>query len=64
METPEMQGLTPRLVKCIFETIFKAPPTLEFTVKVSFMEIYMEKIRDLLNRKEAGCGMGCAGWRW
>lgn len=24
---------------------------MEFTVKVSFMEIYMEKIRDLLNRK-------------
>jgi hypothetical protein len=24
---------------------------LEFTVKVSYMEIYMEKVRDLLNRK-------------
>ena len=27
-----------------------APSNLEFTVKVSFMEIYMEKVRDLLNR--------------
>lgn len=24
---------------------------MEYTVKVSYMEIYMEKIRDLLNRK-------------
>jgi len=29
-----------------------APSTIEFTVKVSFMEIYMERIRDLLNRKK------------
>ena len=28
-----------------------APSNLEFTIKVSFMEIYMEKVRDLLNRK-------------
>lgn len=28
-----------------------APSNLEFTVKVSYMEIYMEKVRDLLNRK-------------
>ncbi|KAJ3224587.1 hypothetical protein HK099_008196 [Clydaea vesicula] len=49
MENPEMQGLTPRLVQTIFDTILKAPDTLEFTVKVSFMEIYMEKVKDLLN---------------
>lgn len=24
---------------------------MEFTVKVSYMEIYMEKVRDLLDRK-------------
>ncbi len=46
-----MQGLTPRMVESIFATIYSAPSTLEFTVRVSFMEIYMEKIRDLLNRK-------------
>jgi kinesin family member 5 len=28
-----------------------APANMEFTVKVSYMEIYMEKVRDLLNRK-------------
>ncbi|KAJ3330044.1 hypothetical protein HDU76_006540 [Blyttiomyces sp. JEL0837] len=49
MESEEYKGLTPRLVESIFSTIFKAPENLEFTVKVSYMEIYMEKIRDLLN---------------
>lgn len=28
-----------------------SPDNIEFTVKVSYMEIYMEKVRDLLNRK-------------
>ena len=45
------KGMTPRLVERIFQKIIDSPPTLEFTVKVSFLEIYMEKIRDLLNRK-------------
>lgn len=29
----------------------ESPSNLEFTVRVSYMEIYMEKVRDLLNRK-------------
>ncbi|KAI8914766.1 P-loop containing nucleoside triphosphate hydrolase protein [Powellomyces hirtus] len=49
MENEGMKGLTPRIVESIFSTIFSSPPHLEFTVRVSFMEIYMEKIRDLLN---------------
>jgi kinesin family protein 5 len=28
-----------------------ADVTIEYTVKVSYMEIYMEKIKDLLSRK-------------
>ncbi|EGF83199.1 hypothetical protein BATDEDRAFT_18361 [Batrachochytrium dendrobatidis JAM81] len=49
MESSEFKGLTPRIVEHIFDTILNSPSNLEFTVKVSFMEIYMEKIRDLLN---------------
>nr|KAJ3416656.1 hypothetical protein HK105_001192 [Polyrhizophydium stewartii] len=49
MESNEFKGLTPRIVEYIFATILNSPSNLEFTVKVSFMEIYMEKIRDLLN---------------
>ncbi|KAJ3115489.1 hypothetical protein HDU96_000585 [Phlyctochytrium bullatum] len=52
MENEEFKGLTPRLVESIFQTIYKAPSNLEFTVKVSYMEIYMEKIRDLLNPQQ------------
>ncbi|KAI8594011.1 P-loop containing nucleoside triphosphate hydrolase protein [Geranomyces variabilis] len=49
MENDSMKGLTPRIVESIFSTIFSSPAHLEFTVRVSFMEIYMERIRDLLN---------------
>ncbi|KAI9209831.1 P-loop containing nucleoside triphosphate hydrolase protein [Polychytrium aggregatum] len=49
MEDEEYKGLTPRLVESIFATIYNAPSNLEFTVKVSYMEIYNEKVRDLLN---------------
>ncbi|KAG0172689.1 hypothetical protein DFQ28_009667 [Apophysomyces sp. BC1034] len=45
----ENKGIIPRIVEQIFESIMVAPPNMEFTVKVSYMEIYMEKVRDLLN---------------
>ena len=37
------------MVKYIFERIGDSPSELEFSVKVSMIEIYMEKIRDLLD---------------
>ncbi|KAG1227418.1 hypothetical protein G6F35_002601 [Rhizopus arrhizus] len=43
------KGIIPRIVEQIFTSIMAAPSNLEFTIKVSFMEIYMEKVRDLLN---------------
>lgn len=44
----DTRGIIPRLTDQVFEGILHSPPTIEYTVKVSFMEIYMEKIRDLL----------------
>lgn len=35
----------------IFAAIVEADSNIEYTVKVSYMEIYMEKIKDLLARK-------------
>ena len=35
----------------LFEMIEKADPAIEFNIKCSFLEIYMEKIQDLLDRK-------------
>ncbi|KNE58285.1 hypothetical protein AMAG_05094 [Allomyces macrogynus ATCC 38327] len=43
------KGVIPRISEQIFDSIVEAPSNLEFTVKVSYIEIYMEKIRDLLN---------------
>ncbi|CAI2162172.1 13812_t:CDS:10 [Funneliformis geosporum] len=49
MDNDEFKGLIPRIVEQIFQSIISSPSTMEYTVKVSYMEIYMEKIRDLLN---------------
>lgn len=42
------KGLIPRIAQEIFVEIANTKTSCEFLVKVSFMEIYMEKIRDLL----------------
>ncbi|CAK9870580.1 unnamed protein product [Sphagnum jensenii] len=57
MEGPNMQnlddssakGILPRVAQCIFEFIQAADETSEFLIKLSMVEIYMEKIRDLLD---------------
>jgi kinesin family protein 5 len=41
-------GIVPRSAKSLFEHISNADSNLEFSVKVSFCEIYLEKIRDLI----------------
>ena len=50
IESQETRGITPRLVESLFQTICNSSEDYEFTVKVSLMEIYMERVRDLLNR--------------
>lgn len=42
-------GLIPRLVVALFENIYKCSEDIEFLVKVSYVEIYMERIRDLVD---------------
>ncbi|TIC00999.1 kinesin 1 [Wallemia mellicola] len=43
------KGIIPRITEQIFESILTSPPNMEYLVKVSYMEIYMERIRDLLS---------------
>lgn len=43
------KGIIPRIVEQIFASILASPGNIEYTVRVSYMEIYMERIRDLLN---------------
>lgn len=42
------RGVIPRIVEQIFASILASPATIEYTVRVSYMEIYMERIRDLM----------------
>lgn len=49
IEDLELQGIVPRMVRTVFNRIDNSSENIEFTVKVSMMEIYMEKIRDLLD---------------
>ncbi|KAG0300319.1 hypothetical protein BGZ98_009269 [Dissophora globulifera] len=49
IDDEDTKGIIPRIVDQIFASILASPSTMEYTVKVSYMEIYMEKIRDLLN---------------
>lgn len=44
-----LRGIVPRLVEEIFKFINNSPEHYEFVVKLSMLEIYMERIRDLLN---------------
>lgn len=48
IEDEDAKGIIPRIVAQIFDSIIRSDASIEFTVKVSYMEIYMEKIRDLL----------------
>jgi kinesin family protein 5 len=48
IDNDEGRGVIPRIVEQIFASILSSPGTIEYTVRVSYMEIYMERIRDLL----------------
>jgi kinesin family member 5 len=48
----QSKGIIPRIVCHIFNQIDEASEDIEFTVKVSMIEIYMERIRDLLDPKK------------
>lgn len=47
----EQRGIIPRACSHIFSYIKKSQEGIEFTIKCSFLEIYKEVIRDLLNPK-------------
>ena len=51
-----MKGLIPRITEQIFQSIVESDAHLEYLVKVSYMEIYLERIRDLLARTSSYLG--------
>ena len=48
LENSAEKGIIPRMVEGIFARISETPENIEFTINVSMIEIYNEKIRDLL----------------
>lgn len=49
LEDPTLMGIIPRMVSTVFYQIENADDHIEFQVKVSYCEIYMEKIKDLID---------------
>lgn len=49
IEDEKLKGVIPRIIGDIFKEVQKAPDYMEFTVKASYLEIYLERIRDLLD---------------
>jgi len=52
LSDPVEQGIIPRSIHGIFERIYKTDEHIEFTVQVSYVEIYLERVRDLLDPKK------------
>jgi hypothetical protein len=50
-DKPELRGIIPNAFEHIFSHIKHAPESVKFLVRASYMEIYNEDIRDLLNPK-------------
>ena len=50
IDSVDLKGLIPRITEQIFQSIMDSDAHLEYLVKVSYMEIYLERIRDLLAR--------------
>uniref|UniRef100_A0A667Y0A5 Kinesin-like protein n=1 Tax=Myripristis murdjan TaxID=586833 RepID=A0A667Y0A5_9TELE len=49
LHDPQLMGIIPRIARDIFDHIYSMDENLEFHIKVSYFEIYLDKIRDLLD---------------
>ncbi|XP_076850635.1 kinesin-like protein KIF1C [Brachyhypopomus gauderio] len=54
-QEPNQQGIIPQMCEELFKrTSDSVDPDLSYSVEVSYMEIYCERVRDLLNPKSVG----------
>jgi len=49
---PVSKGIIPRMVETVFSTIKKSVQSIQYELKISYCEIYMEKIKDLIDPKK------------
>uniref|UniRef100_A0A3Q1CGW7 Kinesin-like protein n=1 Tax=Amphiprion ocellaris TaxID=80972 RepID=A0A3Q1CGW7_AMPOC len=57
LHDPRVMGIIPRIASDIFDHIYSMDENLEFHIKVSYFEIYLDKIRDLTD--VVVCFQGC-----
>ncbi|KAG1847154.1 P-loop containing nucleoside triphosphate hydrolase protein [Suillus subalutaceus] len=50
IDSSDLKGIIPRITEQIFKSIVESNSHLEYVVKVSYLEIYLERIHDLLAR--------------
>jgi kinesin family member 5 len=58
IDDDNLKGIIPRSLEVIFAHALAADASWEFSISVSFVEIYCEKIRDLLEPKNDNLGVG------
>ena len=51
---PHSMGIIPRMISSVFDKIECADENVEFSVKVSYCELYLEKINDLIDLEKKG----------
>ena len=49
----QQSGIIPRMVKHVFNSIAKAYQNIQFRIKVSLTQLYMQKLRDLLDMNKS-----------
>jgi len=52
MDDPHLKGIIPRMMDYVFTKIVQAPGNMEFLIKCSMLEIYLERIQDLLDPRK------------
>lgn len=57
LEDPEMHGIIPRSISFLFQQIENDNTDTVFTMQCSFLEIYKEKVKDLLEPSSQMVGL-------
>ena len=57
VDDESLRGIMPNSFHYIFDTIAKAPSTIQFLVRASFLEIYLDDVFDLLSVEKERCRM-------